>query len=244
MFTGFSSFIFAAGAVTLAEMGDKTQLLAMCFATRYKAGKVLLGVLLATILNHAAAVAAGYLLKELLSQYSAIIQIIASLSFIGFALWTIRGDSVDDSCETKKTKYGPVVTVAIAFFIAEMGDKTQLATISMAAQLGNPFAVLAGTTTGMLIADGIGIIVGVVMNKKIPETTVKWISASIFAVFGLAGYIQAALKVMQASTLILSIGAILLLTFALAYKITMNAKKVDGEGNRDNSGSSNEVKIE
>lgn len=228
MFTGLSSFLFAAGAVTIAEMGDKTQLLAMCFASRYKASKVLLGVLLATILNHAAAVAAGYLLKSLLSQYSTIIQIVASLSFIGFALWTIRGDSVDDdSCENKKAKYGPVVTVAIAFFIAEMGDKTQLATISMAAQLGNPFAVLAGTTTGMLIADGIGIIIGVVMNKKIPEATVKWISASIFAVCGLAGYIQAAAGIMQVSTIIFTVAVILLLTLALAYWIVKSSKKTD-----------------
>lgn len=114
MISSFIAFLFTAGAVTLAEMGDKTQLLAMLFATRYKASKVMIGVFLATVLNHAAAVAAGYFLKEVLSSYSNIIQLVASLSFIGFALWTIKGDSVDDTDDTK-SKFGPIITVAIAF---------------------------------------------------------------------------------------------------------------------------------
>lgn len=224
MSTGLSAFLVAVGAVTLAEMGDKTQLLAMCFAVRYKAGKVLLGVFLATILNHAIAVAAGYLLKEVLSSYSILIQIVASLSFIGFALWTIRGDTADDSCDNK-TRFGPVITVAIAFFIAEMGDKTQLATVSLAAGLGNPVAVLIGTTTGMLVADGIGIIFGVVMHRKIPENILKWISASIFAVCGLVGYIQAAMAFMQTGTLVLSIMFIIALALLIALLILKPYKK-------------------
>lgn len=225
MTSGISSFLIAAGAVTLAEMGDKTQLLAMCFAARYKAGKVLLGVFLATVLNHAAAVAAGFLLKEILSAYSSAIQIVASLSFIGFALWTIRGDSVDDACESKR-RYGPVITVAIAFFIAEMGDKTQLATVSLAAGFGNPIAVLFGTTLGMLVADSIGIIFGVVMNKKIPEKILKWISASIFAFSGLAGYIRAALPLMPLEFLALTAVLILAVTLLLALNITKPYSKI------------------
>lgn len=224
MSTGISAFLVAVGAVTLAEMGDKTQLLAMCFAARYKAGKVLLGVFLATILNHAAAVAAGFLLKEILASYSTLIQIVASLSFIGFALWTIRGDTVDDSCNNK-TRFGPVITVAIAFFIAEMGDKTQLATVSLAAGLGNPVPVLIGTTLGMLIADSIGIIFGVVMNKKIPENKLKWISASIFAICGLLGYIQAAISVISLQNLVFSVLLIIAATYIVASLIIKPKKK-------------------
>jgi Ca2+/H+ antiporter, TMEM165/GDT1 family len=218
MGTAISTYLIAAGAVTLAEMGDKTQLLAMCFASRYKASKVLIGVFLATVLNHAVAVGAGYLLKEVMSQYSLYIKVIAALSFIGFALWTIRGDTVDDTCDNR-SKYGPIATVAIAFFIAEMGDKTQFATVSLAASYGNPLAVLLGTTTGMMIADGIGIIFGVVLNKKIPEKAMKWISASIFAICGLVGYIQALTGVMEIALLVCTVLIIIALTVCTALWI-------------------------
>lgn len=218
------AFIFSLGAVTLAEMGDKTQLLAMCFATRFSAKKVLIGVFIATILNHAAAVAAGYFLKEFLSSYSTWVHVIASLSFIGFGLWAIRGDDIDESCNNK-TKYGPIMTVAIAFFIAEMGDKTQLTTVSLAAGFSNPLAVLIGTTLGMIVADGIGIIFGVIMNKRIPEKVVKWISASIFVLCGIIGYIEAASKLFtDLNMLLVSVFAILLVTAALAIIIIKTSK--------------------
>ncbi|MBP1757437.1 MAG: hypothetical protein H6Q62_293 [Firmicutes bacterium] len=182
-------FLLATGAVTLAEMGDKTQLLAMAFATRIKASKVMIGVFLATVLNHALAVAVG----NLITRFSSIqvwIQGVAALSFIFFGLWTIRGDKLEGE-DQRKSRFGAVMTVAIAFFIAELGDKTQLATIALAARLpGNPLAILAGTTTGMLIADGIGIVVGVVLCKRIPERTIKLISAAAFVVFGLVAVYQ------------------------------------------------------
>lgn len=182
-------FLSAVAFVTLAEMGDKTQILAMCFASRFNWKKVMLGVFIATVLNHAAAVAAGYFLKEWLNSYSIYIRTIAFLSFLGFALWTLKGDDEED-CDNIKVKIGPVVTVALAFFMAEMGDKTQLVTVSLATTFGNPIAILIGTTTGMLIADGVGIIIGVVMNKKIPEKAMKWVSAILFAVCGMIGFIS------------------------------------------------------
>ncbi len=191
MYQTLTVFLISAGAVTLAEMGDKTQLLAMAFATRYKASKVLIGVFLATVLNHAFAVALG----NFVTRYQAIdlwVQIIASLSFIFFGLWTIRGDKLEGE-ENRKTRFGAVMTVAIAFFIAELGDKTQLTTIALAAKFPeNPVGILMGTTTGMLIADAIGIIVGVVMCKKIPERTIKLVSAGAFIFFGLLGSYQVA----------------------------------------------------
>ena len=180
------TFLLATAAVTIAEMGDKTQLLAMAFATKYKASKVMLGVFIATILNHGAAVAIGTLLTKFKSM-ELVIQGIASASFILFGLWTIRGDKLEGE-QNKQTKFGAVATVAFAFFIAELGDKTQLATIALAARYPqSPVAILMGTTTGMLIADGIGIIVGVLMCKRIPERVIKYISASVFAIFGFIG---------------------------------------------------------
>lgn len=168
--------------VVLAEMGDKTQLLAMAFATRFPAKAVLWGVLIATILNHALAVAVGTYLGASLNLQ--IVQLVAAASFILFGLWTIRGDTINNE-HKRRLVVGPIVTVAIAFFIAEMGDKTQLATVALAAKYDNPLATLLGTTTGMMIADGLGIYVGVVAGRKIPERTVKWISAWIFIIFGL-----------------------------------------------------------
>lgn len=182
----FLVFLLSAGAVTLAEMGDKTQLLAMAFATKYHFLKVLLGVLVATILNHGLAVLLGNEIAHIPSA-QVWIQIIASLSFIFFGLWTIKGDTLDND-QNKTSRFGPFLTVAIAFFIAELGDKTQLATIALATKYPSaPFAILAGTTTGMLIADGLGIILGVVMCKRIPEKTIKFISAAAFIIFGFIG---------------------------------------------------------
>lgn len=189
MSSTFIAFLFSVGAVTLAEMGDKTQLLAMAFATKYKASKVLIGVFIATVLNHALAVALG----SFIAQYKAIelwVQVLASLSFIFFGIWTLKGDKLEGE-ENAKSRFGVVATVAIAFFIAELGDKTQLATIALATKFPNdPIGILMGTTTGMLIADAIGIIIGVVLCKKIPEKTVKLVSATAFIIFGFIGSYQ------------------------------------------------------
>lgn len=175
----WASLIF----VVLAEMGDKTQLLAMAFATRYKASVVMWGVFVATALNHALAVAVGnYLTVFVPLQY---IQIAAAISFVLFGLWTIRGDRLEG--EDKRFSFSPFWTVAIAFFIAEMGDKTQLATVALAAKYQAPVATWLGTNAGMLIADAIGIVIGIVMHRHIPEQAVKWGAALVFIVFGIYG---------------------------------------------------------
>ena len=113
------------------------------------------------------------------------IKIAASASFIIFGLWTIRGDTLHG--EDKRFNFSPFWTVAIAFFIAEMGDKTQLATIALAVKYNTVFTVWMGTTLGMLVADAIGIIVGIVMGKNIPEKFIKWFAALIFIAFGIYG---------------------------------------------------------
>jgi putative Ca2+/H+ antiporter (TMEM165/GDT1 family) len=184
MHTGLLAFLFSAFTVVLAEMGDKTQLLAMAFAARYRWWKVLAGVFVATILNHALAVTIGNLLGRIESIH-VIIQVVSSCAFILFGLWTLKGDKLGDEGR-KPSRFGAFVTVGIAFFIAEIGDKTQLATIALATRYpANPAAVLTGTTTGMVIADGFGILVGVVLCRGIPERIIKIISAAVFMIFGI-----------------------------------------------------------
>ncbi|HOJ71011.1 MAG TPA: TMEM165/GDT1 family protein [Syntrophorhabdaceae bacterium] len=169
--------------VVLAEMGDKTQLLAMAFASRYRWQTVMWGVFFATLLNHLLAVLLGsYLTKVFPIDY---IQIAASASFILFGLWTLHGDRLDN--EDRRFNFSPFWTVAIAFFLAEMGDKTQLATIALATKYENIMGIWFGTTTGMLIADAIGIIFGIVLCKNIPEKAIKWFAAIVFIAFGIIG---------------------------------------------------------
>lgn len=167
-------------------MGDKTQLLGMAFATRYRASVVLVGVLVATLLNHLLAVALGDFLTNFIPLTT--IQLVAAFSFVFFGLWTLRGDSLDG--EDKKVYFSPFWTVVIAFFIAEMGDKTQLAAIALAAKYHALLWVWLGTTLGMIISNIIGITVGVVLGKRIPEKLVKLVSASIFIAFGYIGIWQ------------------------------------------------------
>jgi Ca2+/H+ antiporter, TMEM165/GDT1 family len=169
--------------VVLAEMGDKTQLLAMAFASRYRWQTVMVAVFVATLLNHLLAVAVGSVLTNIVPlQY---IQIAGSASFIVFGLWTLRGDELRG--EDKKFKYGPFWAVAIAFFIAEMGDKTQLATVALATKYNSLIQIWLGTTSGMVIADAFGILVGVVLGKRIPERLVKWFAGFVFIIFGVFG---------------------------------------------------------
>lgn len=178
------AFITSSLFVVLAEMGDKTQLLGMAFATRYRWQTVMYGVFVATVLNHLFAVVVGSYLAHYIPMNS--VQIAAALSFIVFGLWTIRGDQLEG--EDRDRAMSPFWTVTVAFFIAEMGDKTQLATVALAAKF--PTAIIPvwmGTTVGMMIANAIGILIGVVFGKKIPERLVKWGSSFVFILFGVLG---------------------------------------------------------
>lgn len=212
--------------VVLAEMGDKTQLLGMCFATKYRWQTVLWGVFVATVLNHFLAVEVGAWLTKFVSMNT--IQIAAAISFIFFGLWTIRGDELDDC---GPDKYSPFWTVTIAFFMAEMGDKTQLATVALAAKFNDIIPVWLGTTSGMMIANAFGIIVGVALGKKIPERLVKWVSAVIFIFFGFLGLYQSLPA--QLVTLPYSVGAIglVLLMMYLVNRMGKDGQPSE-EGNR------------
>jgi putative Ca2+/H+ antiporter (TMEM165/GDT1 family) len=205
--------------VVLAEMGDKTQLLAMAFASRYRWQTVLFAVFVATLLNHLLAVVVGSLLTTIVPlQY---IQITGAASFIVFGLWTLRGDELKG--EDKKFKYSPFWTVAIAFFIAEMGDKTQLATVALATRFDSIIQVWLGTTCAMVIADAMGITLGIVLGKKIPERLVKWFAALVFIIFGILGIYGATPKEFWAPPI--WIGGLLLLLLLICGVVFMNKKR-------------------
>jgi len=182
-----TAFTAAFLLVVLAEMGDKTQLVAMSFASRYNPFKVLLAIFIAIIANFAIVIAIGELLTTVVPLD--LISLSASISFIGFGLWTVRDATKGDvkGENVKISRFGVIATVGLTFFIAEFGDKTQLTTLSIAAQYNNPISVLSGATLAMLVADGLGIIIGVILCKHIPQRAIKWFSATIFVIFGLAG---------------------------------------------------------
>jgi len=175
-----TAFIASLIFVVLAEMGDKTQLLAMAFACKFRWQTVMWGVFVATAANHLLAAAAGSYLAAIVPL--AYIKVAAAASFIVFGLWTIRGDTL--AGEDSKYNFSPFWTVTVAFFMAEMGDKTQLATIALAVEYNTIIPVWMGTTLGMIISNGFGIIVGNVMGKHIPERAIQWGAALIFIAFG------------------------------------------------------------
>lgn len=164
-------------------MGDKTQILAMAFAIQYPVKKVLLGIFFGVLLNHGLAVAMGSLLSTLIPLD--IIQMTAGFAFIGFALWTLKPTGEDDRENEDDKPYGPVITVAIAFFIGELGDKTQLTAITLSVDALYPILILAGTLSGMIVTGGMGIFVGKKLGDRIPEFAIKLMAAGVFLVFGI-----------------------------------------------------------
>jgi putative Ca2+/H+ antiporter (TMEM165/GDT1 family) len=205
--------------IAMAELGDKTQLLALALACRYKAWQVLVGIFVATLAIHLLSTIAGQLIGDVIPKLW--LSIVTGLLFIGFGVWTLRGDGDEDEKATP-SRFGPIVTVGVAFFLAELGDKTQIMTMTIAA---DPAAVLRtfgaagpaisdalkaigltaqgldgaqtfwgvwlGSTVGMMIADGIAILVGSVLGKKLPERLITRISGWIFILFGVATLIAA-----------------------------------------------------
>jgi putative Ca2+/H+ antiporter (TMEM165/GDT1 family) len=170
--------------VVLAEMGDKTQFVAMTFAAKYNPYKVLFAIFLGSIANFAIVIVIGELITTIVPLDA--ISLAASFAFIAFGIWTMHKEKSEEE-NVKLSRFGVVATVGLTFFIAEMGDKTQLATLSLAVQYQNPISVLVGAVLAMLVADGIGIVVGVVLCRRIPQRALKWFSVVIFVLFGLVG---------------------------------------------------------
>jgi putative Ca2+/H+ antiporter (TMEM165/GDT1 family) len=169
--------------VFISEMGDKTQLLALVLAARFrKPWPILSGILVATLLNHALASYVGSLITQYIS--ADILKWILASTFIGFGLWILIPDKDEEF--TDKRQWGPFLTTAVAFFFAEMGDKTQLATVALGAKFVAPLAVTIGTTLGMLGADGIAVFFGHKFTNRIPMKWIHRIASALFILFGLA----------------------------------------------------------
>lgn len=178
------AFLISTGIVALAEIGDKTQLLAFILAAKFrKPWPIILGILLATLANHGFAGAVGSWVTTVLGPQT--LRWILGLSFLGMAVWTLIPDKFDEK-DAKLAHFGVFGTTLIAFFLAEMGDKTQIATIALAAQFKAFFAVVAGTTLGMMIANVPAVLLGSRIAHKMPVRLVHTIAAVIFAVLGVA----------------------------------------------------------
>ena len=218
------AFAVATILITLAELGDKTQLLALGLATKYKAWQVLIGIFIATLAIHLFSTLAGGLIGNLIPETW--LRLASGVLFVGFGVWTLRGDGDQDAEKaTAGAKYGAIVTTAIAFFLAELGDKTQIMTMTIAADpsgvlrtLGSAgpaistslasigldataltplkafWGVWLGSTAGMMIADGAAIIVGVVLGKTLPERLITRISGIIFVLFGVFAIVAAFIR--------------------------------------------------
>lgn len=185
-----ASTLLGAAIIFVAELGDKSQLMAMAFATRYKIRDVIIGLTLATAVVHLASVGIGYAIGDTFASYQPTIEVVAGVAFIVFALWTLRGDELTDEERDKALSaksFAPVIVVGLFFFLAELGDKTMLATITLAAR-DESFAESAGTwlgsTVGMVAADALAIVVGAVLGKKLPEKAVTIGATALFVLFG------------------------------------------------------------
>jgi putative Ca2+/H+ antiporter (TMEM165/GDT1 family) len=183
------SFLVSFGVIFVAELGDKSQLMALAFATRFKAWRVLIGITIATAVTHALSVAVGALVADRLPTRT--ITIVAGLAFLGFAAWTLRGDTLDEEDEEaaagagRKGAVAAIAAIGGTFFLAELGDKTMLATITLATR-GGLFGVWLGSTLGMVAADGLAIVVGQQLGARLPERVVRIGAASLFVLFGVA----------------------------------------------------------
>ncbi|MEV0330363.1 TMEM165/GDT1 family protein [Micromonospora echinospora] len=172
------------GVIFVAELGDKSQLMALTFATRFKTVPVLIGITIATAVVHLVSVAIGYGLGATLP--TGWIALVAGVAFLGFGAWTLRGDTLteEEKRKAERSTKSAVFAVGVAFFLAELGDKTMLATITLATQYGW-FGTWIGSTVGMVAADALAIVVGRMLGRKLPEKTIKYGAAILFAICGL-----------------------------------------------------------
>ncbi|MBM0239215.1 TMEM165/GDT1 family protein [Micromonospora sp. ATA32] len=178
------ALVVSFGVIFVAELGDKSQLMALTFATRFKPVPVLIGITIATALVHLASVGIGYGLGATLP--TGWISLIAGLAFLAFGAWTLRGDVLteEERQKAERSTRSAILAVGVAFFLAELGDKTMLATITLATKYGW-FGTWLGSTVGMVAADALAILVGRLLGRKLPEKTIRYGAAALFAICGL-----------------------------------------------------------
>ena len=187
------ALLLSFAVIFVAELGDKSQLMAMTFATRYRFWTVLAGITAATAVVHLVSVAIGALVGVRLP--TTLINALAGLAFITFGLWTLRGDQLTEEEKQKagKGNRSAFFAVAIAFFLAELGDKTMLATVTLATNNGW-FGTWIGSTIGMVAADALAIGVGALLGKRLPEQAIKIGAAVLFFAFGIWLLVEAFLR--------------------------------------------------
>jgi Ca2+/H+ antiporter, TMEM165/GDT1 family len=179
-----SSFV----VVALAEVGDKTQLIAFYLGSGYRRPwLVMLGILIATTLNHALASSVGAWVATVVPE-SALAWALG-ISFIAFGIWTLFPDKAEEP--VARHGWGPLVSTIVVFFLAEMGDKTQLATVALGARFASPLAVTAGTTLGMLVSDGVAVFAGAHASRFVPMLAVRRVAAALFFLFGALAIVRA-----------------------------------------------------
>jgi putative Ca2+/H+ antiporter (TMEM165/GDT1 family) len=187
------ALLVSTGVVALAEIGDKTQLLAFILAARFKKPlPIIAGILCATIVNHGLAGALGAWITSAVNPE--ILRWVLGASFIGMAIWTMIPDKIEDEETQVAKKFGMFGATLVTFFLAEMGDKTQIATVALAVHYSNPLLVVIGTTLGMLLADIPAVFVGDKLANKMPMKLVHSIAAGVFALLGVATLLGAGAK--------------------------------------------------
>lgn len=179
------AFLLSTAVIFVAELGDKSQLMAMTFAARYRARDVLIGITVATAVVHLASVGIGYFIGDAFADQQHWISIAAGVAFLAFAAWTLRGDELteEEAAKARTSQGAAILAVGVAFFLAELGDKTMLATITLATQEGW-FGTWLGSTLGMVVADALAIGVGALLGRQLPERVIKIGAAVLFAAFG------------------------------------------------------------
>lgn len=177
------TFLISALTVALAEIGDKTQLLALILAAKYrKPWPIALGILVATLINHALAGSVGMLVANWFSPET--LKWIVALSFIAIAAWTLKPDTADENDAGRGSNHGAFIATTLSFFLAEMGDKTQIATAVIAAEYHPLWQVIAGTTIGMLAADVPVVWLGATFAQRLPLRAIRYATALLFAALG------------------------------------------------------------
>lgn len=177
-----TAFAVSLGIIFLAELGDKSQLVALWFATRYRWFVVLAGVAVATLVVHLGSVVIGRAFAESLPH--AAVYVIVGISFFGFGIWSLRGDQLEEEPARGGGVLGPFGVVTVSFFLAELGDKTQLATVSLAGERPDTIAIWLGSTAGMVLADAAAIGVGIVAGARLPHRKLGVVAALLFFAFG------------------------------------------------------------
>lgn len=226
----FSEYIGALALIFIAEMGDKTQILSMAFATKYKIEKILMGVAIGSFINHGLAIILGTLLTQVIKIE--MLQLVAGIMFIVFAIWSLNVDDDDDD-DVSISKYGPILTVALAFFLGELGDKTQLTALTLASSSSYPYIILAGTVSGMVLTSVIGILIGSKLGSKIPEMQLKLGAFAVFMFFGIQKIIVSPyivginlLYILIVSGLVIILSIYRIRSFTIRLKATEKTKLV------------------